>query len=108
MNFKLDKFPAKYDGGEAPAIDGVCAECAPPPNKKQDPNIPPPPEVKLSLCYHCNKVICEKCRNKHYDLQRKDTIKILEKFEEGSFNVKATTGIQKKTIFFNLFFNFLF
>lgn len=89
LDFKGEKFQVE---GEDSSLEGVCSECSPPTNKKPDPKAPPPVNKKLSTCHHCKKVICDDCRNKHYAQQRTETVKALEKFEEGSFNIKTTSG----------------
>ena len=99
MNFKSNTFPSK-DDGEDTTLDGVCAECAPPASKKKEPEDTPPPQVKISICHHCSKVICVNCRNKHYEAQRKETVGVLENFELGSANLKATNGKNENHIFF--------
>jgi hypothetical protein len=89
MNVKGNSFPSK-DDGSITELDGVCADCAPPQKK----DAPPPPQVKISACHHCHKVICNNCRNKHYEEQRKTSLKTLDDFEHGSFNIKSTNGKQ--------------
>ena len=66
------------------------------PKKKQDPKDPKadqePDKVKVSLCFHCQKELCETCRNKHYYDKRMEAIKILEDYQEGSKNIVSTSG----------------
>jgi len=71
-------------------------ECNPPlPDsirKKIDPNEPEiePILVSLSVCFHCQKLLCNSCRLKHYNLQRKETLKSLTYYSEGSDNIVTT------------------
>lgn len=74
--------------------EGFC-ECMPQPKpaKKIAPNEPEQPEpikMKLKLCFHCGKHLCEKCSTKHYNDQRDKPLKVLHAFQEGSGNILLT------------------
>ena len=92
LALKTDKFEGVSEADKSKEMEGVCAECAPPPNKKAPADAPPPPSVKLTMCYHCNKVICNNCKTKHYTQLQTDTLKNLDKFQEGAQNIRITAG----------------
>lgn len=81
---------------EKKEIDGQCIECNPvseASKNKEDPNEPAiePILIKLGLCFHCKKLLCASCRTKHYNEQRKKTLKSLIYFGEGSENIINTS-----------------
>ena len=80
---------------ETGEMEGIC-ECMPqpkqqPPVKKgEEKPIPDHMKVHMSLCYHCQKTLCDKCRSKHYAEFKEKPLKALEGFQEGSGNVLST------------------
>lgn len=93
MDYKNGNFKEMNDN-DAHIVEGVCPECVhPAPKKVKEGEQPPPlPVVSLSKCFHCAKVLCQKCRNTHYETFRKKNFQLLEKLAEGSVSVKTTTG----------------
>jgi hypothetical protein len=90
--------PANQEEG---VIEGTC-ECMPPQKpppavKKGEEPKPTPevPKIHMSLCFHCQKTLCDKCRSKHYSEFKEKPLKALEGFQEGSSNV-LNTGSKKK------------
>ncbi len=71
-------------------------ECNPPipesKRKKADLNEPEiePILVSLSVCFHCQEQLCNSCRLKHYNSLRKETLKSLIYYGEGSDNIVST------------------
>jgi hypothetical protein len=94
--------------------DGICPTCPKVEPKKKpdtkDSKVEPEPsnQVKVALCFHCKKELCETCRNKHYYDKRMEAIKILEDYQEGSKNIVSTSGItiNKMVLKNNLIFKF--
>jgi hypothetical protein len=95
----------EIDDDEKNEIEGFC-ECMPQPNankkQKEDDNnavnsnnnkkaVPEPIKAKLSKCFHCSKILCETCRNKHYTQFRLNTLNVLEVFQDGSASVALTS-----------------
>ena len=78
---------------EKAEMEGLC-ECTPLPKpvKKEEgkPAPPDPVKLKLSICFHCSKNLCEKCRKKHYTEFKEKPLKSLEDFQEGSANLMTT------------------
>ena len=77
-------------------IEGICLSCASPqivnpkPKKGPDGTLIPEPEplkVKLSMCFHCSKMICEACRIKHYMAERQAAINVVEENHNMTGNI---------------------
>jgi hypothetical protein len=101
------KYSAKYfenleaTEAEKHEQEGLCPSCQPPPGEKKPakkgPDGKPIPEpeplkVKLSVCFHCGRKICEACRNKHYHAQRQEAITLADSFQVGSGNIAVVCG----------------
>ena len=65
-------------------------ECTP---QVKEPNHPAiePILLKLSVCFHCKKQLCNSCRTKHYNIQRNESLKLLLNFIEGSESIINTS-----------------
>ena len=92
MKYKTDNF-TKIKADDVQEIDGICSECEPTaPKKENDSTETEQSTKKLSKCFHCSKVICLSCRNKHYEFCRKTTHKILSDLADGATSIRTTTG----------------
>jgi hypothetical protein len=89
---------------EEGVIEGIC-ECMPaqkpPPAPKKGEEPKPTPEVMkihMSICFHCQKTLCDKCRSKHYSEFKEKPLKALEDFQAGSSNVLNTGSNLKQNL----------
>lgn len=91
----------RIEENERVETEGVCEACAPPATGKgaakksvgnKDQVAPEPIKVKLAVCFHCDKKICDACRTKHYTQQRQEAVKVADEYQTNTGNIAILCG----------------
>lgn len=83
---------------EISEINGLCEECLLKSSKKQKNKVQPEECLqRIKDCFHCEKKLCEPCRNEHYNVLRQETFKCLESYQEGSRNLSIISESLNET-----------